>query len=436
MNMTTATEIDTLKDQLIRHFEAELPSLSGSSAIRREAMNYFVQNGFPNRKWEDYKYINPDLVLKKGFGIRTAAFRDITNHDIAELMPVKEAYTYVLVNGHFTPDLSYSGALPDGLTVQAIADAVVAHPVAKAHYAELADSTNDPFIALNTALADSGLFVHVAANTKIDKPIHLLHIATNEVAALLQARHLVVVERQASATILETFDSIGPVKSFTNTVIETVVVDGAKLEHYRLQTESEVGYLMSTVQGHVAANALYNTYTFTLSGAFVRNNLNVEIAGQQAEAHLYGLYLPDGTSVVDNHTLVDHKVPNCMSNELYKGVISGKSTAVFNGKIFVRKDAQKTNAFQSNRNILLSDDAVINTKPQLEIYADDVKCSHGTSTGRINDEALFYLRSRGIGEESARKLLMLAFAEEVVQHVPHEALRHYLNKLIADRLGN
>lgn len=433
--MTTITETITLKDQLVSHFEEELPSLFGNPTLRREAINYFSASGFPGRKWEDYKYINPDALLKKGFGIRTAAFRDITTQDVTALMPIKAAYCFVIVNGHFAPDLSYTGKLPDGLVVESIADAVVSHPVAKAHYAEFADHVADPFVAINTALADSGLFIHVKQNAKIDKPIHILHIASNEVAAFQQPRHLFVIEPQASATLLETFDSIGPVKSFTNAVAEVIVGADATLEHYRLQTESEAGYLMSTVQAHTAANSRYNTYTFSLSGAFVRNNLNIEIAGQQAEAHLYGLYLPNGSSVMDNHTLVDHQVPNCMSNELYKGVMDGKSTAVFNGKIFVARDAQKTNAFQSNRNILLSDDAVINTKPQLEIYADDVKCSHGTSTGRINEEALFYLRARGIGEESARGLLVLAFAEEVVQHIPNEELRNHLDHLIADRLG-
>ncbi|MCU0435090.1 MAG: Fe-S cluster assembly protein SufD [Bacteroidia bacterium] len=433
--MSTATQAMTLKEQLLEKFETELPSLFGEAALRRSAAQQFEATGFPTRKWEDYKYINPDAVLKKGFGTRIAAFRDITAEDVAELSPVKDAYVFVIINGHFVPDLSFSGELPDGLTVESIADAVVSDPAAKAHYAELADSAADPFIAINTALADSGLFMHIAQDSVIERPVHFLHIATNEVSAFLQPRHLVVAETNAQAILIETFESIGPVRSFTNVLAEVVVADNAKLDHYRLQTENEAGHLLSTVQAHVSANALYNTYTFTTGGAFVRNNLNVEIAGEHAEAHLYGLYLPSGNSVVDNHTLVDHQVPNCMSNELYKGVMYDHSQAVFNGKIYVQRDAQKTNAFQNNKNILLSDDASINTKPQLEIYADDVKCSHGTSTGRMDEEALFYLRTRGIGEDNARKLLVNAFAEEVVNAVPHEELRNYIDTLIARRMG-
>lgn len=433
--MTTAIETMTLKDLLLARFESELPSLFGEASLRRAAAEQFAASGFPTRKWEDYKYINPDAVLKKNFGVRVSAFRDVTEADVAEFTPVKDAFVFVLINGHFVPDLSSVEELPEGLTVESISDAVVSDPAAKAHYAELADSAADPFIAINTALADSGLFIHIAKDTHIARPVHLLHIATNEVAAFMQPRHLIVAEPGASATVIESFESIGPVKSFTNALSEVVIGATANLDHYRLQTESEVGHLMSTVQAHVAGNARYNTYTFTFSGAFVRNNLNVEIAGENAEAHLYGLYLLDGNSVVDNHTVVDHQVPNCMSNELYKGVMSGKSTGVFNGKIFVQRDAQKTNAFQNNKNILLSDDASINTKPQLEIYADDVKCSHGTSTGRMDEEALFYLRARGIGEDSARKLLVRAFAEEVVNAMPHETLRDYMDALITRRMG-
>jgi Fe-S cluster assembly protein SufD len=433
--MSAATQTMTLKDQLLEKFETELPSLFGEAGLRRTAAEHFAAAGFPGRKWEDYKYINPEAVLKKGFGIRTAALRDITAEDVAELSPVKEAYVFVVINGHYVSDLSFDGELPDGLTVESIADAVVSDPAAKAHYAELADSAADPFIAINTALTDSGLFVHIAKGCAIDRPVHILHIATHEVSSFTQPRHLIVAEENSSAIVVESFESIGPVRSFTNALTEAVVADSAKLDHYRLQTENEGGHLMSTVQAHVAGKAIYNTYTFTTGGAFVRNNLNVEIAGEHSEAHLFGLYLPDGVSVVDNHTLVDHQVPNCMSNELYKGVMNGRSTAVFNGKIFVRRDAQKTNAFQNNKNILLSDDSSINTKPQLEIYADDVKCSHGTSTGRMDDDALFYLRARGIGEESARKLLVRAFAEEVVNAVPHEELREYIETLLTRKMG-
>jgi Fe-S cluster assembly protein SufD len=221
----------------------------------------------------------------------------------------------------------------------------------------------------------------------------------------------------------------------TNVVTEVVAHMNAKLDHYRIQVESDSGHQVNTTCVSALKGSNYSTHTYTLGGGWVRNNLNIAFSEQHTESHLYGLYILNRAQVADNHTVVDHAVPNCVSNELYKGVMSGKSTAVFNGKIFVRRDAQKTNAYQTNRNILLSDDATINTKPQLEIYADDVKCSHGTSTGRLDEDALFYLRARGIGEESARKLLVRAFVEEVVNQLPNDAIKAYvdnrLNHLMA-----
>ncbi len=192
---------------------------------------------------------------------------------------------------------------------------------------------------------------------------------------------------------------------------------------------------MNTLQVHQELNSNFNTHTFSLSGAVLRNNLNIALGAENCESHLFGLYLPKNNQLVDNHTLVDHRMPHCYSNELYKGIMSDSSTGVFNGKIYVRQDAQKTNAFQSNKNILLSDDATINTKPQLEIYADDVKCSHGTSTGKIDEEAMFYLRARGIGEESAKKLLMQAFADEVLDMIKIPALKEHIHSLVAARFA-
>jgi Fe-S cluster assembly protein SufD len=235
-----------------------------------------------------------------------------------------------------------------------------------------------------------------------------------------------VIERDAQIEIVESFETLGPVKTFTNALTEVVVHQNAIVDHYRMQLEGLVGHQMNTVNAVTQKGSNYRTYTFTLDGAWVRNNLNIRFSESHAEAHLFGLTMLNGQRVADHHTVVDHAIPNCMSNELYKGVLDDKSLGVFNGKIFVRRDAQKTNAYQTNRNILLSDDAQINTKPQLEIYADDVKCSHGTSTGRMDEDALFYLRARGIGETAARKLLVRAFAEEVVTNVPNDAIRAYV----------
>lgn len=426
--METASVKTNFRDSLLDHFGKMLPSLPGDAAVRRKAAEVFAAQGFPTRKTEDYKYIAPDTLFRKGLGFRHELMRGVTPEDLKKFLVVPDAIVLVVINGIFVPKL-FLNADAEGLSFDSIAHALSVSEEAKSHYNRYA-SKDDPFAAVNTALSEGGVFVHIAKNAVIRKPVHIIHIADNETETFLQPRNLVLAGENSQATIIESFESIGPVRSFTNSLTEISVADNAKLEHYRLQWEGEAGQLLSTAQTQLGTNSLYNTYTFTLGGAWVRNNLNIVLNGKNGEAHLYGLYLPGGNQVVDNHTVVDHAVPNCMSNELYKGVMNGKSSAVFNGKIFVRKDAQKTNAFQTNRNILLGDDSSVNTKPQLEIYADDVKCSHGTSTGRIDEDALFYLRARGIKEENARKLLVRAFADEVVNQVKIDTIRELVEKRI------
>ncbi|MCX6310174.1 MAG: Fe-S cluster assembly protein SufD [Bacteroidetes bacterium] len=425
-----ATATITFKDSLLAHFEQSLPSLFGDAQLRRKAALYFEEKGIPNRKWEDYKYINPEAVLKSDFGFRTNRMREITPHDINEFKLVKDSIVIVIANGIYSAELSPMNTLPVGITISNIADAVVSNEIAKKHYAKYAKFDADPFVALNTAMCAGGVFVHVAKNVQTKTPIQIIHVSNFETPSIAQPRNLIVVEESAEAIVIESYETIGPIKTFLNTLTEVYVGPNAKFDHYRIQTEGENAFQMNTLQASVCGNSLYNTYTFTLGGIFTRNNLNILFTEKNGEAHLYGLYPITNSQVVDNHTIVDHAVPNCMSNELYKGVVNEKASATFNGKIFVRSDAQKTNAFQTNRNILLSDDATVNTKPQLEIYADDVKCSHGTSTGKVNEDAMFYLQARGIGKESARALLIRAFAEEVVDQVKIEELRDYIDKRI------
>ncbi|HTL82567.1 MAG TPA: Fe-S cluster assembly protein SufD [Bacteroidia bacterium] len=428
--MNTAETIP-FKDVLLGHFEELLPSLSGDSKLRREAADYFREKGFPTKKWEDYKYVNPESILRKGLSFRNDKVRGVTENDLKEFTLVPNAATIILVNGKY---VSHSKDLPKGVIIKDISDAIVSDDAAKKHYGKYALHSSDPFIALNTAMMNSGAFIHIDKNVKADRPVHIIHIANNEVSSFHQSRVLIVAEPGSEASVIESYESIGPVKTFTNALTEVYVGANAKLDHYRLQNEGEAGQQVNTSNAHVCGDALYNTYTFTLGGNFIRNNLNIVFSGKNGEAHLYGLYPMKNAQIVDNHTVVDHAVPNCMSNELYKGVIDGKASATFNGKIYVRPDAQKTNAFQTNRNILLSDDATINTKPQLEIYADDVKCSHGTSTGKVDEDAMFYLRARGIGEASARALLIRAFAGEVVEKVKIEELKNFIDKRIDEIL--
>jgi len=235
--------------------------------------------------------------------------------------------------------------------------------------------------------------------------------------------------------VVESYRTLGDEASFTNSVTEVVVARDARVEYYKVQNDTNQSYHIGTTQVRQSDNSLFYSATVTLNGGFVRNNLNIVLDGEHCEAHMYGLYIPNGKQHIDNHTLVDHAKPNSYSNELYKGILEERATGAFNGKIYVRPDAQKTNAYQSCKNVVLSPDATMNTKPQLEIYADDVKCSHGTTTGKLNDEALFYMRSRGIPKEQAQTLLMYAFAEDVMNKIKIAPIREYLEGVVAEKLA-
>jgi len=431
--METAIRTSTIKDKLISEFEASKKSLFGNAQLRDQAIESFCKQGIPTRKHEEYKYTNVDLMLKEEFYF--SANKNCTDGQIEDLKFLKGAYVAIIENGVFVEGSSNLQNLPKGLTICSLADAAEGKlTVFEKYYAKNADVNADAFIALNTAMAKDGVFIHIAKNVIIEKPIHILHISTGFENTIINPRNLIVVDENAQAKIIESFETLdSTAKIFSNALTEIVINESAIVDHYKIQDENaclpdrqELGYLVNTTQVIQKKQSVFSIHTFTLSGSLVRNNLTLVLDDEHIESHLNGLYLTAGNQVVDNHTLVDHRKPNCNSNELYKGIINGKSTATFNGKIFVRKDAQKTNAFQSNKNILLSETGTINTKPQLEIYADDVKCSHGTSTGKLDEDKIFYLRARGLSTESAKKLLMHAFASEVVDTIKIEPLREYI----------
>jgi len=428
--METAIKTSTIKDKLIFEFENSKLFLFGNTQLRDKAMESFYKQGVPTRKHEEYKYTRVDLMLKGEFDFSTN--KNCSDAQIEQLKFLKEAYIVIIENGIFVEGASNLQNLPKGLTICSLVDAVKSNsPVFEKHYAQYADVKTDPFIALNTAMAKDGVFIYIAKNVIIDKPIHIIHISTAFENTIIHPRNLIVVDENAQAKIIESFETVdSTAKTVSNALTEIVVDKNAIVDHYKIQDEKELGYLVNTTQVIQQKQSVFSTNTITLSGSLVRNNLTLVLDDEHIESHLNGLYLTTGNQVVDNHTVVDHRKPNCNSNELYKGIIDGKSTATFNGKIFVRKDAQKTNAFQSNKNILLSEDGTINTKPQLEIYADDVKCSHGTTTGKLDEEKIFYLRARGIGVINAKKLLMHAFASEVINRIKIEALREYIEENI------
>ena len=382
------------------------------------AIRHLEDKGIPNNKNEDYKYCNIEAVLRKEFKLVEQNLNTLSNETIGPLK-LDEAINLVVVNGNYNEALSEK-IIVSGITVKALTKLSSSEKIVLASQAK---SKSDTLIALNTAFSGDGLFLKVDKNNIIPFPIHIIYVNSGNSAFVTNTRSFIHIAESAEVTIVESFFNMETGKVFSNFVGEKLVEENAKLKCYTFQNEGALSYSVNTNQVKLNRYSNYTNNTFTLSGELVRNNHNIELADEFCEANLNGLFITKGTQSVDNHTLIDHQKPNCQSNELYKGIAKDKSTGTFNGKIFVRKDAQKTNAYQSSKNILMSDDATINTKPQLEIYADDVKCSHGTSTGKIDTEALFYLKARGIGEESARKLLLQAFAQELIDKIEIDSLK-------------
>lgn len=389
-----------------------------------DAIRFIEEKGFPNSKNEEYKYCNIESVLRKEFKNITNEFNSVKS---VASYTLKDCYKIVVLNGAFCDDLSDK---TNDYSLVSLENTVGT----ATKIGTIADVNTDALIAVNTAFSNNGFYLRIKGVLK--KPIQIINISSVKGNSFVNPRQLVVLEKNAEAKIIETFVSYNNTgKIFTNQVAEVFLEENAKLDSYRIQMEDSNSFQVNTTQALVNQNANFTTHTFTFGGAMVRNNLNVVLGSEYCEAHLNGLFVAKNTQLIDNHTLVDHTKPNCPSNELYKGVAKDKGTGIFNGKIYVRKDAQKTNAYQSSKNILLSDDATINTKPQLEIYADDVKCSHGTSTGKVDEQALFYLKARGIGEESARKLLLQAFAQEVLDKVGIEIVKEKVTDLFNRSIG-
>lgn len=389
-----------------------------------DAIRFIEEKGFPNSKNEEYKYCNIESVLRKEFKNITNEFNSVKS---VAAYTLKDCYKIVVLNGAFCDDLSDK---TNDYSLVSLENTVGT----ATKIGTIADVNTDALIAVNTAFSNNGFYLRIKGVLK--KPIQIINISSVKGNSFVNPRQLVVLEKNAEAKIIETFVSYNNTgKIFTNQVAEVFLEENAKLDSYRIQMEDSNSFQVNTTQALVNQNANFTTHTFTFGGAMVRNNLNVVLGSEYCEAHLNGLFVAKNTQLIDNHTLVDHTKPNCPSNELYKGVAKDKGTGIFNGKIYVRKDAQKTNAYQSSKNILLSDDATINTKPQLEIYADDVKCSHGTSTGKVDEQALFYLKARGISEESARKLLLQAFAQEVLDKVGIDIVKEKVTDLFNRSIG-
>jgi len=406
-----------------------------SDPLRTAALEHFQQLGLP-LKHEEYKYTPLTRQLEKNFTFQQVATAPVLK-DLKEfLIPNLDANILVFYNGVFSNELSEVRSPASQLSIQSLEDALTSKNItATEHFSQHLNFKADAFAAWNTADWKAGLFVHVPDNAVVDKPVVIHYIndaSSGEVIAI--NRNLIVMGVNSQATIVEKFNSAGAGNHFSNLVNEVSVGDNARMDYYSIQNDKGNRYQFTHTEIHQKNASRVNTYSFNLQGAILRTNLNLIIDGEGIESHMYGLYLLTGNTLADNHTVVDHKKPNSLTNELYKGIMDENSKGVFNGKIFVRPQAQKTNAFQANRNILLSDRATVNTKPQLEIWADDVKCSHGCTTGQLDEEALFYLRTRGIHKDAARAMMLYAFAGEITEKIPHDGIRDYIDVAIGERL--
>lgn len=400
---------------------------------RRKGFECFKKLGFPTRKNEEWKYTSITPFLQEQYHINGIAKQAVVSTSLLDkaTIPLLDCYQFVLLNGQLQ---SSTNVLPAFIKVKSIKEAQQNFDVVK--YFGNTDVNEFHFAALNTALFSNGLFMEIDAKAVLDKPLQIVHAFTSAANLFIQPRHLIVVHKGASVSIIESVVSDNPSsKIFINSLTEVVLEENAFFNHYVLQTAESGTRLVHQTDVSQKRHSVYSNYTFSMPKAdLIRNNLHVALDDDQTETHLYGLYLGEDQQLIDNHSSINHKMPNCNSNEIYKGVLLDKAVGVFNGKVFVQQEAQKTNAFQQNNNLLLSNKATINTKPQLEIFADDVKCSHGATVGQLSKEAMFYLRSRGIGEEAARALLVNAFAFDVTEKIKIPELQQYINGLISQHI--
>jgi len=422
-----------LSTEVSSSIERSLNTKTFDYTIRKEALESFRKLGFPPAKNEEYKFTPLSRVLEKNLKAGLASASTTLNDPTTNTIPGLDALVVVIANGKVinVPSAEH------GLTILPLAKALESNSEAQKHFSKYADHRVDPFTAWNTASWEDGLFIHVPDNKVIEKPVVLYYLQDAKDGQVISLnRNLIVAAKNSEITIIEKFDSITgtPGFNFSNTVNEIVVGENAGVNFYSIQNDQGGRHQFGLTQFYQSNYSRVNTFTFTLDGKLVRNNLQLTLDGEGIESHMYGLYLLNHDTLADNHTVVDHKKPNSFSNELYKGIMDESSRGVFNGKIYVRPDAQKTNAFQANRNILLTDKATVNTKPQLEIWADDVKCSHGCTSGQLDEEALFYLQTRGIAKETAQAMMLYAFAGELLDNVKHPVMKEYLDGVISERL--
>ena len=436
MSASVKTPAGTTVDFHVQASAFAASALDGTAApltaLRAAGAEAFARLGFPTTRSEDWKYTSVTAIATTPFA--AAIERAVDTLDAAALEPYTFGGTWPLVvflNGRYAPALSQLGALPDGVRVMTLAAAAEQEPALLAgHLGVAAPADRDGFTALNAAFAGEGVLIHVAREMVIDVPVHILHVTdANGAGVMSHPRHILIADRHAKASVIESYVSLADVSYFTNAVVEVSVSDGATLQLLRIQRESPTAYHVGTVEARQGRDSHFMAFTFHTGAALSRSNVFTVLGGEGCGTTLNGLYMLGGAQHGDHQTRVEHVAPNCFSREAYKGLLDDASHGVFNGKVYVHPEAQKTDGKQTNNTLLLSKDAQIDTKPQLEIFADDVKCTHGATVGRIDETSLFYLKSRGVGALLARQLLMYAFAADVLETIENEAVKEALEQL-------
>jgi Fe-S cluster assembly protein SufD len=431
-----------ITEKYLKLYHDNIEKISANSSpylnsFREEAFGRFSEMGIPTKKDEDYKYTNLNLFFDHDYASyfmpeaedfkKAEEFRcDITDLD---------AHGIVLLNGFYPTINEKLRQLPSGVWIGSLNEAARKFPeIIERHYGKYAHSDTDGLVHLNSAMASDGVFVYVPEGVVLSKPVQVVNLVQSEVDSFSQHRNLIIVEKRAEFSIIVCDHTLSPKKFLTNAVTEVFVGENAHFDLIRVQNEHNAACKITHTFIHQEKNSVASSNNMTLHGGLIRNSTHHYLGGEGAESHSYGLFLADKWQHIDNFVNVDHAFPHCTSNQLFKGVLDDMSTGTFNGRIYVRPDAQGTLAYQRNNNILLTDDAKMDTKPQLEIYADDVKCSHGATVGQLDGDALFYLQSRGINKREARLMLMFGFAHEVIQNIKIEPLRERMDNLVMQRL--
>ena len=429
-------DIKNMQNKFIEYANSSMEMISANDTprvkqLRQEALKSFIDNGFPTKKMEKWRNSRMVECVNEDFNIDKIENK---RHDFCCVIRELDTESVSLTNGSFSEEEQLR-VLENGIVIGSTRKAMQVYPeLFEKYFGTCNINDNNGFYDINTALWQDGFFIYAPKNVVGEKPIQIIKIIDEENNPFIQTRNLIIVEANAQLQIIDCDDSIKEQSSFVNSYTEIFIGENAQLENYKLQNLNDNSSLLNTNTAKQLANSRLQAHTISFNGGKIRNNIHVDIDGEGAECNIYGLYLVDKKQHVDNQLKVNHNVANCNSNEKFKGILDNNATAVFNGHVYVAPNAQKTIAYQNNSNIILTDKAKINTLPFLEIYADDVKCSHGSSIGQLDQEAMFYMQQRGISKENARMLLMYAFAAEISNNIGIEALRERIDDMIKRRL--